>query len=47
MGFVVACIAIAWLLKFVSNHSFAWFAAYRIPLGLLVMALLGTGVMAA
>lgn len=45
--FVVGYISIAWLLKFVSNHSFAWFAAYRIPLGLLVMALLGTGVMAA
>lgn len=47
IGFVVGYISIAWLLKFVSNHSFAWFAAYRIPLGLLVMALLGTGVMAA
>ena len=47
IGFVVGYISIAWLLKFVSNHSFAWFAAYRMPLGLLVMALLGTGVMAA
>ena len=47
IGFVVGYISIAWLLKFVSNHSFAWFAAYRIPLGLLVMALLGTGVMGA
>ena len=47
IAFVVGYISIAWLLKFVSNHSFAWFAAYRIPLGLLVMALLGTGVMAA
>ena len=47
IGFVVGYISIAWLLKFVSNHSFAWFAAYRIPLGLLVMVLLGTGVMAA
>ncbi|WP_286205517.1 undecaprenyl-diphosphate phosphatase [Corynebacterium afermentans] len=47
IGFVVGYISIAWLLKFVSNHSFAWFAAYRIPLGLLVMALLGTFVMGA
>lgn len=47
IGFVVGYISIAWLLKFVSNHSFAWFAAYRIPLGLIVMVLLGTGVMAA
>ena len=47
IGFVVGYISIAWLLKFVSNHSFAWFAAYRIPLGLIVMVLLGTGFMAA
>ena len=47
IGFVVGYISIAWLLKFVANHSFAWFAAYRIPLGLIVMVLLGTGVMAA
>lgn len=42
---LVGYAAIAWLLKFVANHSFAWFAAYRIPLGLLVMALLGLGVL--
>lgn len=35
----------AWLLRFVSHHSFAWFAAYRIPLGVIVMVLLATGVM--
>ena len=45
IGFVVGYISIAWLLKFVSNHSFAWFAAYRIPLGVIVMILLATGVM--
>lgn len=47
VAFVLGYISIAWLLKFVSDHSFAWFAAYRIPLGLVVMALLATGVMAA
>ena len=47
IGFVLGYISIAWLLKFVSNHSFAWFAAYRIPLGIIVMILLATGVMAA
>ena len=47
IAFVLGYISIAWLLKFVSNHSFAWFAAYRVPLGLVVMLLLGTGVMAA
>ncbi|SDL71988.1 undecaprenyl-diphosphatase [Corynebacterium mycetoides] len=45
IAFVLGYISIAWLLKFVANHSFAWFAAYRIPLGLLVMVLLTTGVM--
>ena len=45
MAFVLGYISIAWLLKFVSNHSFAWFAAYRIPLGIIVMILLATGVM--
>ena len=37
VAFVLGYISIAWLLKFVSNHSFAWFAAYRIPLGVIVM----------
>ena len=45
IAFVLGYASIAWLLKFVSNHSFAWFAAYRVPLGLIVMVLLGTGVM--
>ena len=45
IGFVLGYVSIAWLLKFVSHHSFAWFAAYRIPLGIIVMVLLGTGVM--
>ncbi|WP_018295517.1 undecaprenyl-diphosphate phosphatase [Corynebacterium lubricantis] len=44
--FVLGYVSIAWLLKFVSNHSFAWFAAYRIPVGIIVMILLATGVMA-
>ena len=43
IAFVVGYASIAWLLKFVSNHSFAWFAAYRIPVGLIVMVLLGFG----
>ncbi|RNE49728.1 undecaprenyl-diphosphate phosphatase [Corynebacterium alimapuense] len=43
--FVLGYASIAWLLKFVAHHSFAWFAAYRIPVGLLVMALLAFGVL--
>ncbi len=45
IAFVVGYAAIAWLLKFVSNHSFEWFAAYRIPVGILVMILLAIGVL--
>ena len=43
--FVLGYLSIAWLLKFVAHHSFAWFAAYRIPVGLAVMALLVFGVL--
>ena len=45
--FVVGYAAISWLLRFVSNHSMYWFVGYRILLGTVVMALLGTGVLAA
>ena len=45
VAFVVGYASIAWLLKFVSNHSFEWFAAYRIPVGILVMILLAIGVL--
>ncbi|WP_193350811.1 undecaprenyl-diphosphate phosphatase [Corynebacterium pseudotuberculosis] len=47
IAFVLGYASIAWLLKFVGNHSFSWFAAYRIPLGLLVMGLLATGALTA
>ncbi len=47
VAFALGYASIAWLLKFVSNNSFAWFAAYRIPLGIIVMILLATGVMSA
>jgi undecaprenyl-diphosphatase len=43
--FILGYISIAWLLKFVAHHSFSWFAAYRIPVGLLVMGLLAFGVL--
>ncbi len=45
VAFVVGYASIAWLLKFVSNHSFEWFAAYRIPVGIFVMILLAVGVL--
>ena len=43
VAFVVGYAAIAWFLRFVSTHSIAWFAGYRILLGLLVMGLLAAG----
>lgn len=43
VAFVIGYAAIAWLLRFVQKHSLAWFAGYRILLGLLVMGLLATG----
>ena len=39
-SFIVALIAISWLLKYVSTHSFRIFVYWRIALGLLVLALL-------
>lgn len=47
IAFALGYASIAWLLKFVGSHSFSWFTAYRIPVGLLVMALLATGMLTA
>lgn len=46
IAFVLGYASIAWLLRFVEHHSLTWFAGYRILLGLVVMALLATGVLA-
>ena len=43
IAFVLGYASIAWLLKFVANNTFRWFAVYRIPLGIFVMLLLYTG----
>ncbi|GAT80186.1 putative Undecaprenyl-diphosphatase 1 [Streptomyces sp. F-3] len=43
VSFVVAYASIAWLLKFVSRHSFDAFVVYRIVIGVLLFGLLGTG----
>ncbi len=47
IAFAVGWAAVAWFLKFLLNHSMYWFVGYRILLGTVVMALLGTGVLAA
>lgn len=47
IAFVVGYASIAWLLRWVAHHSVYVFVAYRIALGCLVFALLGTGVVSA
>ncbi|MDQ4085304.1 MAG: undecaprenyl-diphosphatase, partial [Actinomycetota bacterium] len=46
-AFAVGYAAIAWLLRYVSTHSYAPFVVYRIALGGLTLALLGAGVISA
>ncbi|MFM9629650.1 MULTISPECIES: undecaprenyl-diphosphate phosphatase [Streptomyces] len=45
VSFVVAYASIAWLLRFVTKHSFNAFVIYRIAVGLLLFGLLATGVL--
>ncbi|MGW1028227.1 undecaprenyl-diphosphate phosphatase [Streptomyces sp. NPDC002577] len=45
VSFVVAYGTIAWLLKFVANHSFNAFVVYRIIVGVALLGLLATGVL--
>jgi undecaprenyl-diphosphatase len=42
-AFVSGYAAIAWLLRYLANHSLRIFVAYRIPLGILVIALAASG----
>jgi undecaprenyl-diphosphatase len=43
IAFVVAYFSVAWLLRFVARNTYAGFVAYRVGLGLLLIALLATG----
>jgi len=47
VSFVVAYATIAWLLRLVARHSIAVFIGYRVALGLVIAALLVTGVVTA
>ena len=47
VAFVLGYASIAWLLKFVANHSLYWFVGYRIVLGFIVLGLLSAGVVSA
>ena len=45
MSFIVAYVAIAWLLKFVAHHSIGKFVPYRLVVGVLVIIGLATSVL--
>ncbi|MDZ7578049.1 MAG: undecaprenyl-diphosphate phosphatase [Candidatus Nanopelagicales bacterium] len=45
IAFVVGYSVIAWLLRYITTHSYLPFVAYRIALGLLIIVLLGFGVL--
>ena len=47
VSFVVAYFAVAWLLRFVARNDFTVFIAYRVLVGVVLLALLGSGVVAA
>jgi undecaprenyl-diphosphatase len=43
IAFISGYVAIAWLLRYLADHSLNVFVAYRIPLGILVLALTASG----
>ena len=45
VSFVVGYAAIAWLLRYVTTHSYTPFVLYRIGLGALTLLLAGAGVL--
>ncbi|WP_231482635.1 undecaprenyl-diphosphate phosphatase [Nocardioides sp. URHA0020] len=47
VAFIVGYAAIAWLLRYVTTHSYTPFVIYRIALGVLTLALVATGAIAA
>lgn len=47
IAFAIGYASIAWLLRFVVNHSMYWFVGYRVLLGVVVLGLLAGGVISA
>jgi undecaprenyl-diphosphatase len=45
-SFLVAYVAVAWLLRFVAHHTYTVFIAYRLVLGSVILVLLATGAVA-
>ena len=44
VSFIVAYVAVAWLLRFIAAHTYSVFIAYRLVLGSLLLVLLATNV---
>lgn len=47
VSFVVAYASVAWLLRFIANHSYSLFIGYRVILALVLIALLSMGTISA
>jgi undecaprenyl-diphosphatase len=47
VAFGVAYASVAWLQRFVAHHSIGRFVPYRVGVGVVLVALLATGVMSA
>lgn len=45
-SFVVAYFAVSWLLRYIARHTYSIFIVYRVGLGVLVLALVGSGALA-
>ena len=45
VSFIVAYLSIGWLLRFVSTNDFKPFAVYRVVVGVIILALIATGVL--
>ena len=41
VSFVVAYVAVAWLLRFVAHHPITWFVGYRVASVVILIVLLG------
>ena len=47
VSFVAAYVAISWLLRYIASHNYSVFIVYRVGLGVLVLALVASGAVAA
>jgi undecaprenyl-diphosphatase len=47
VSFLVAYVAVAWLLRFVAHHPITWFVGYRVAVGVAVLIAVATGALSA